>query len=177
MKTLNYLTKFTLVAFLFIGLTTTAQINSSASLTENISGSKDLSNFNKLLASTSASEKLSDNNEFTVFAPTNAAFLNLDSEKYAKLPKSNDGLQQVATYHILKGSWSSEKIINKIKEDGGRSQFESLNGLPVMISTNGNGGLMIVDHLGRSCNANITNAKTSNGYLYTIDNVLLPTRS
>ena len=73
MRTLNYLSKLSLVAFLFLGLNAFAQDNSK-SITSNISSASDLSKFYGLLETTQAVDLLNDGNAYTVFAPVNDAF-------------------------------------------------------------------------------------------------------
>tara|TARA_B100001146_G_scaffold93547_1_gene82879 strand:+ start:1475 stop:2002 length:528 start_codon:yes stop_codon:yes gene_type:complete len=175
MRTLNYLSKLSLVAFLFLGLNAFAQ-DSSKSIASNISSASDLSKFYGLLETTQAVDLLNDGNAYTVFAPVNDAFEGLKKEKYVNMPSGNTTLRAMATYHILEGNWTLKKIQNKIKEKGGRTMVKTVEGTPLTISNDSSGNLIIVDHLGRGNVVMATENQSSNGLVYKTKSILLPIR-
>ncbi len=175
MRTSNYLSRLSLVAFLFLGLNAFAQDNSK-SITSNISSASDLSKFYGLLETTQAVDLLNDGNAYTVFAPVNDAFEGLKKEKYVNMPSGNTKLRAMATYHILEGNWTLKKIQNEIKEKGGRTMVKTVEGTPLTISNDSSGNLIIVDHLGRGNVVMVTENQSSNGLVYKTKSILLPTR-
>ncbi|GGZ59192.1 fasciclin domain-containing protein [Mesonia mobilis] len=175
MRTLNYLSKLSLVAFLFLGLNAFAQ-DSSKTLTANISSASDLSEFYGLLETTKTVNLLNDGNSYTIFAPVNDAFESLIQEKYVNMPSGENKLRAITTYHILEGSWTLEKIQNKIKEKGGRTMVKTVEGTPLTFSDNEEGNLIVVDHLGRANVVISSENQSSNGLIYKTKSILLPAR-
>jgi len=104
-------------------------------------------------------ETLNGDGPFTVFAPNNAAFAELDPEVLSFLLGNPDELTKVLTYHVVSGNVLSGSLTN-----GG---VETLNGGNVMVDLNS--GVKIN-------NAMVTAAdvKASNGVVHIIDKVLIP---
>jgi len=99
---------------------------------------------------------------FTMFAPTNKAFQKLPPGLYADLINNETALQDVITYHVLKGTIYTAGI----NDDDTMTSLNSEN----LNFQRVNGSVIIEKH------ANITtgNMAVTNGVIHTIDTVLLP---
>lgn len=112
---------------------------------------------------------LSGTGPFTVFAPTNDAFVSLLNELQltkAQLLANKPLLTSVLTYHVLAGQ------VSKASVPVGKA-ITTLQGGFFKIDANGT-GLQVTD--GRNRNSNIvqTDLNASNGVVHVIDKVLLP---
>ena len=109
---------------------------------------------------------LTDPGPFTVFAPTDAAFLALLQElKIGKtdLLANRGRLVEVLTYHVVRGRvFAAEVPLDQpiTTVQGGTFRIDS--------------GLTIVDARGRTANIIETNVIAANGVIHVIDRVLLP---
>ena len=103
--------------------------------------------------------------QFTVFAPTDAAFESLLAElglTADELLGNRDLLNQVLAYHVAPGFLDSSKVIasSQIKMSDGGILYQ-------------NGGIL-TDANGRTSNIVQVDIKASNGYIHVIDRVVLP---
>jgi uncharacterized surface protein with fasciclin (FAS1) repeats len=108
---------------------------------------------------------LSGKGQFTVFAPTDAAFVALLGELGVTADQllSNKALvTQVLLYHVARGSRDSAEILAS-------SRIRTLNGGFVFQ----NGGVL-TDARGRTSNIIAVDIKASNGVIHVIDRVVLP---
>jgi uncharacterized surface protein with fasciclin (FAS1) repeats len=108
---------------------------------------------------------LSGKGQFTVFAPTDAAFIALLNELKLTPDQllSNKALvTQVLLYHVARGNRDSDEVL-------GSSRIRTLNG--GFLSQNGG---VLTDANGRSANIIAVDIKASNGVIHVIDRVVLP---
>ena len=109
---------------------------------------------------------LSGPGPFTVFAPTNDAFLALLTElgvTKAVLLANKTLLTQVLTYHVLPGlTLKAELPLN--------TALATVQGNSLQVSSS----LVITDQRSRTANIIITDVLTSNGVIHAIDKVILP---
>jgi len=107
-------------------------------------------------------ETLQSGGPFTVFAPTDAAFADIQSEVDNLLkPENKEKLSKILTYHVVSGKTMAADL-----EDGQEITTVEGSTLKVMLK---NGKVMIGD-------AQVTTADidASNGVIHVIDKVLLP---
>ena len=123
--------------------------------------------FDTLIAALSAADPfvlatLSRKGQFTVFAPTDGAFaeLNLDPGNVVTLPQ--DFLTNVLLYHVAPGRRYSDDVLDAYRI---RTLFKSF--------VFQNGGSLF-DILGREINFVATDVEASNGVIHAIDRVMLP---
>ena len=105
---------------------------------------------------------LGGNGQFTVFAPTDAAFaaLGLNAGNIGSLPQ--DALTQILLYHVARGRRDSGSVL-------GSSRIRTLQGGFLLQS-----GGSLTDNLGRTSNIIITDVEAANGIIHAIDAVVLP---
>jgi uncharacterized surface protein with fasciclin (FAS1) repeats len=100
-------------------------------------------------------------NDYTVFAPTNAAFEGVDPDQLALIASNPDTLKQVLLYHVVSGKLNAEdlKAGTQLRSAEGTSLDLSMEGTSVMVNT------AMID------GAAVT---ASNGNIFAINEVLLP---
>jgi uncharacterized surface protein with fasciclin (FAS1) repeats len=97
--------------------------------------------------------------QFTVFAPTDAAFNKLPADTINQLKTNSDLLKSILTYHVVPGQLSPAQV------DGSHN---TVQGAPVNVTGAGNG--LKVNNSGLVCGG----VPTSNAQVYMIDTVLMP---
>jgi uncharacterized surface protein with fasciclin (FAS1) repeats len=97
--------------------------------------------------------------EYTVFAPTNAAFDKLPASTIDELKTNADMLKSILTFHVVQGQSSPAKV------DG---MHKTLQGAEVNVTGQGNG--LKVNDAGLVCGG----VHTANATVYMIDTVLTP---
>jgi len=107
-------------------------------------------------------ETLQDEGPFTVFAPTDAAFVEIQSEVDKLLkPENKSKLIKILTYHVVSGKLMAEDL-----EDG--VELTTVEGSTLKVK--------VKDGKVTIGNASVTTAdiEASNGVIHVIDKVLLP---
>ncbi|MFN2142578.1 MAG: fasciclin domain-containing protein [Candidatus Promineifilaceae bacterium] len=138
------------------------------------SSSPDFSTLAFALEATGLDAALDNGGQFTVFAPTNAAFEKLEAENpgtIAYLVANPEVLESVLLYHVTDGRRWSNSLVNK----NNPKDVEMLSG--GMITVTPSGMIMDTDSLGlMSPDATIVaaNVNASNGVIHVIDEVLIP---
>ncbi len=100
-----------------------------------------------------------NNGQFTVFAPTDAAFNKLPADTINDLKTNSDKLKSILTYHVVQGQLSPAQV------DGSHN---TVQGAPVNVTGMGDG--VRVNDAGLVCGG----VPTANATVYMIDTVLLP---
>jgi uncharacterized surface protein with fasciclin (FAS1) repeats len=97
--------------------------------------------------------------QYTVFAPTNAAFNKLPAGTIDRLKTDAGMLKSILTYHVVSGQLSPAQV------DG---SHPTVQGAPVNVMGNGDG--LKVNNAGLVCGG----VPTANATVYMIDTVLMP---
>jgi uncharacterized surface protein with fasciclin (FAS1) repeats len=97
--------------------------------------------------------------EFTVFAPTDAAFAKIDPATIEKLKTDANLLSSILTYHVVPGQASPAQVVGMHK---------TVQGGEVMVAGMGNN--LKVNNAGVVCGG----VRTANATVYLIDTVLMP---
>jgi uncharacterized surface protein with fasciclin (FAS1) repeats len=129
-----------------------------------ITTAADAGSFNTLLTALDAASltgALQEPGPFTVFAPTDAAFAEIDSEVLSDLLADTELLAAVLTYHVVPGLFAAADVV-------GLSSAPTLNGKPVALSFDGMN--VMVD----GATVVATDIEASNGIIHVIDQVILP---
>ena len=97
--------------------------------------------------------------EFTVFAPTDAAFAKIDPATIEKLKTDSNLLNSILTYHVVPGQASPAQVVGMHKTvQGGQ------------VDVTGMGNILKVNNAGVVCGG----VRTANATVYLIDTVLMP---
>lgn len=120
-------------------------------------------NFKTLITAVREAElydTLSNEGPYTIFAPTDEAFLNLPSGTLENIFQNKEKLTEILTYHVVPNIVKSDEVINL-------KNTKTINGKDITINT--------------STDLKIDNAKIiksdiecSNGIIHVIDEVLNP---
>jgi uncharacterized surface protein with fasciclin (FAS1) repeats len=97
--------------------------------------------------------------QFTVFAPTDAAFAKIDAATIETLKTDADLLTKILTYHVVPGQASPEQVVGTHKTVQGGT-----------VSVTGDGGALKVNNASVVCGG----VQTANATVYMIDTVLMP---
>lgn len=120
-------------------------------------------------------DTLSSKGPFTVFAPTNKAFVALPKGTVETLlkPENKDQLTKILTCHVVAANAMSSVIAKMIKDDGGEHPVKTVGGCTFTAKMKGD-KIVLVDGKGREATVTIANVRQSNGVIHVIDTVLLP---
>ena len=97
--------------------------------------------------------------QFTVFAPTDAAFAKIDPATIEKLKTDDALLSKILTYHVVPGQASPEQVVGMHKTVQGGT-----------VSVTGEGTNLKVNNASVVCGG----VQTANATVYMIDTVLMP---
>lgn len=99
--------------------------------------------------------------QYTVFAPTDAAFgeLGLDATSVCELP--SEALRDILLYHVARGQRAAEDVVSS-------EQFRMMNGDFTSIDVNDDGAFI------NDAQIVATDVFATNGVIHVIDGVLLP---
>ena len=100
-----------------------------------------------------------NNGQYTVFAPTNAAFDKLPAATIDKLRTDSQLLKSILTYHVVQGQASPMKV------DGDHTTLQGAK-----LTVTGQGNDLKVNNAGLVCGG----VHTANATVYMIDTVLMP---
>ena len=100
-----------------------------------------------------------NNGQYTVFAPTDAAFTKLPPSTIDELKTNAGMLNNILTYHVVQGQVSPSRIVGT---------WKTLQGANVTVT--GQGSNLRVNNAGVVCGG----VPTANATVYMIDTVLMP---
>ncbi|WP_010227235.1 fasciclin domain-containing protein [Gillisia marina] len=144
-------------------------------IVENAVNSKDHTTLVAAVKAADLVTTLQGDGPFTVFAPTNAAFDKLPAGTVATLlePENKMQLQNVLTYHVVAGNFSSMDIVNAIKKGNGKAMFTTVNGGMLTAMMKGS-NVVITDANGGTSMVTIADVNQSNGVIHVVNTVMLP---
>lgn len=139
--------------------------NSSASAEGNIVetaiGAGKFDTLVSLVEEAGLAETLATGGNFTVFAPTDAAFAKVPKKTLAALKADPAKLKAVLLYHVVKGELRANRVMK-------RSSIETLNGASATVKVTR--GVVKIDNA-RVIQANV---EASNGVIHAINRVMMP---
>jgi uncharacterized surface protein with fasciclin (FAS1) repeats len=142
----------------------------SRDLIDNIARSPDHTAFVAALRQTGLAEKLSGNEPYTLFAPTNAAFTALTDK--AALNKAD--MARILSYHMVRGKYDSQTLLRVINEGEGKARLKTLAGGTLLAMMNGPTNIILMDEKGQTANIAIYDVYDKNGVTQIIDKVVRP---
>jgi uncharacterized surface protein with fasciclin (FAS1) repeats len=139
-------------------------ITQPATIVEAVVASSDHSTLLAAVKAAGLAEALSGSGEFTLFAPTDAAFAKLPSGTVESLLAQPSALAEILKYHVVSGRHEAAEVV-------GASEYMTLEGHPVHISLCG-GGVCV-----EGATITATDIGTGNGVVHVIDSVMIPSES
>ncbi len=121
-------------------------------------------------------ETLNGPGPFTVFAPTNEAFAMLPAGTVDNLvkPENKAMLTRILTYHVVAGSYDSNKLRSLILEGNGTATLNTVSGGKLWLMMNGSTNIAVKDEKGDVADITISDVRQSNGVIQVVDHVLHP---
>jgi uncharacterized surface protein with fasciclin (FAS1) repeats len=140
---------------------------SDRDIMENMSASPVHTSFVAALKETGVAGALKTNGQFTVFAPTNAAFAAAGS-------KSKSGLARRLSYLIVPGRYDSQALLRAISEAGGDAKLRTAEGGTLVARMNGPTNIVLMDEKGNTADIAIYDVRDKNGIVHVVDRMLEP---
>lgn len=134
---------------------------------ENIAASPMHSTFVAALKDSGVAGALKTNGQFTVFAPTNAAFA-------AAGPQSKSGLGRRMSYLIVPGKYDSQALLRLINEAGGDAKLRTAEGGTLVARMNGPTNIVVMDEKGNTADIAVYDVRDKNGIIHVVDRALEP---
>jgi uncharacterized surface protein with fasciclin (FAS1) repeats len=134
---------------------------------ENMSSSPMHSQLVAALKDSGVAGALKTNGQFTVFAPTNAAFA-------AAGPQSKSSLARRMSYLIVPGKYDSQALLRVINEAGGEAKLRTAEGGTLVARMNGPTNIVIMDERGDTADIAIYDVHDKNGIIHVVDRTLEP---
>ncbi len=138
-------------------------------------GNADLSTLVSALQAADMAQTLKSEGDYTVFAPTNAAFDKVPKATLDNLmkPENKEQLQGLLKYHVLQGKMNATDVLDRIKAANNKLDVTTLNGEILTLSEKA-GKVMIKDAKGNTATVTTADVDASNGVVHVIDKVLMP---
>jgi len=134
---------------------------------ENISASPMHFTLAAALKDSGIAAALKTNGQFTVFAPTDAAFA-------AQGAQSKSSLARRMSYLIVPGKYDSQALLRVINEAGGQAKLRTAEGGVLLARMNGPTNIVILDARGNIADIAIYDVRDKNGIVHVIDRALEP---
>ena len=119
------------------------------------------------LHATFVSEMKTANGQFTVFAPTDAAFAAHGAQPKGTLPRRMG-------YLVVPGTYDSATLLRLINEAGGDARLRTVEGGMLVARMNGPTNIAILDEKGNVANIAIYDVRDRNGIVHVVDRVVEP---
>jgi uncharacterized surface protein with fasciclin (FAS1) repeats len=116
----------------------------------------------KVLEDTGLVEALNGTGPFTIFAPTDEAFADIDDDLLQRLLKDKDKLTEILKYHVAQGRYTSADL-------EGAARLTTLEGDDLTVDTSN--GIRVDEATVRKADI-----EADNGVIHVIDQVILPER-
>lgn len=134
---------------------------------ENISASPMHFTLAARLKDSGVAAALKTNGQFTVFAPTDAAFA-------AQGAQAKSSLARRMSYLIVPGKYDSQALLRVINESGGQARLRTAEGGVLLARMNGPTNIVILDSRGNIANVSIYDVRDRNGIVHVVDRMLEP---
>ncbi|WP_164118106.1 fasciclin domain-containing protein [Sphingorhabdus sp. Alg239-R122] len=145
------------------------------SLVDVAQGNPDFSTLVQAMTAAGLGETLSGEDEFTMFAPNNAAFDKVGSEALTELMKeeNRDKLTGILNYHVIPGRMKAADLIKMIEDGGGRASMTTVQGGDIGVSLDSD-RVTLRGADGAISTVILTDVDASNGVIHAIDTVVMP---
>ena len=150
-------------------------VETAPTIVELAVGSDDLTTLVAAVTAAGLVDTLNSAGQFTVFAPTNAAFAKLPAGTVETLvmPENKDKLASILTYHVVGAEVMAADLVQAIKDSGGSYTVPTVNGDSLTASII-NENVYLQDSNGEFSKVIATDLDASNGVVHLLDSVVLP---
>lgn len=111
---------------------------------------------------------------FTVFAPHNGAFNDVDKATLETLmkPENKEDLAGVLKYHVVSGKVTSQQLVKMIQDNDGKYDISTVGGGTIVASLEGE-NVILTDENGNKATVVTADVEASNGVVHVIDAVVM----
>ncbi|MCO5723694.1 fasciclin domain-containing protein [Robiginitalea marina] len=129
----------------------------------------------KAIALSEFKQVLEVSGPFTVFAPSDTAFLKLEGSGSAHLmdPENRGQLKSLVGYHIVAGELTASRILRALSRGSGTALFTTVQGEPLLASLEGS-DIVLTDCSGAQARIVHADRTVENLVLHEIDAVVSP---
>src|SRR3984957_4637652 len=148
----------------------------SKNIVENAVNSKDHTTLVAAVKAAGLVDTLASAGPFTVFAPTNEAFVKLPAgtvDPFVK-PENKAMLTKILTYHVVPGHPPAADLMKMVTDGGGKAMLKTVEGESLTVDAPSAGKLEIIDAKGDKSIVTIPDVLQSNGVIHVVDTGLLP---
>jgi uncharacterized surface protein with fasciclin (FAS1) repeats len=137
-------------------------------LMANLSASPEHTKLAAALKESGIAAALKSNGQFTVFAPTDAAF-NVEGATGSKAQ-----LAHRIGYLVVPGTYDSTALLRLINQSGGDARLRTIDGGVLVARLNGPTNILLMDERGRTADIAIYDVRSRNGIIMVIDRMATP---
>lgn len=139
----------------------------SRDVMDNIAASPVHTKLTQALRESGIAPALKSNGQFTLFAPTDAAF---DVEGAANKAQ----LAHRIGYLVVPGKYDSASLLQLINQSGGDARLRTVDGGILIARMNGPTNILLMDERGQSANIAIYDVHNRNGVIMVVDAMAMP---
>ena len=136
-------------------------------LMDNIAASPVHTKLTTALRESGIAAALKSNGQFTLFAPTDAAF-NVEGAR------NKAQLAHRIGYLVVPGKYDSASLLQLINQSGGEARLRTVDGGVLTARMNGPTNIVLMDERGRSANIAIYDVHNKNGVIMVVDAMSMP---
>jgi uncharacterized surface protein with fasciclin (FAS1) repeats len=138
----------------------------SRDIVDNIAASPEHTRLVAALKDAGLAETLKGKGPFTVFAPTDEAFVR------AHVGSDRAHLARTLDYLVVKGRFDSQTLLKVINESGGTAKLQTLEGATLVATMNGPTNIVLVDEKGNQVPISTYDVYDANGVTHVIDQLV-----
>ncbi|MGH6632390.1 fasciclin domain-containing protein [Sphingopyxis sp.] len=152
-----------------------SQMLASSPIAANLAASPDHKSLAAAVTQAGLAETLSSAGPFTLFAPTDAAFVQVPpvTRDGWMRPAQKDVLAGVLKYHVVPGKLSAADLAAKIAEGSGKAVLKTADGQDLTATKSGD-AILLTSASGNKATVMLADVGQSNGVVHVIDAVLVP---
>jgi uncharacterized surface protein with fasciclin (FAS1) repeats len=136
---------------------------------ENLGASPQHTRLAAALKESGVAQAFHSNGQFTVFAPTDAAFA-----ADPALLRDKAGLARRISYLVVPGKYDSATLLRLIEEGGGQAKLRTVEGGVIVARLNGPTNILLSDEKGATADIAIYDIRDRNGIIHVVDRMIEP---
>lgn len=172
---LNIMKKLIIALTLISSVAFSGNVSAQGTIVDVAVGNEDFSTLVTALKAADLVSALQGAGPFTVFAPTNAAFAQIDPATLNSLlePKNKVALANILKYHVVSGKLAASDVVAALKSGEGTVELTALNGQKLTVIEK-DGKIWLKDSKGSYSEITATDVMGSNGVIHVINTVVMP---
>jgi uncharacterized surface protein with fasciclin (FAS1) repeats len=136
---------------------------------ENMAASPQHTQLAAALKESGVAQAFHSNGQFTLFAPTDAAFAAAPG-----VMRDKAGLARRISYLVVPGKYDSATLLRLIEEGGGQAKLRTVEGGVIVARLNGPTNILLSDEKGATADIAIYDIRDRNGIIHVVDRVIEP---